>query len=94
MREQSTNVLILGSGAREHALARACARSASIGTLFVAPGNPGCKAVARLAPINPADELKRQHLEKQWAHTAALDHFRKKKDEEITELRINPRRNA
>jgi phosphoribosylamine--glycine ligase len=58
MREQSTNVLILGSGAREHALARACARSASIGTLFVAPGNPGCKAVARIAPINPADHPK------------------------------------
>src|ERR1700733_5519402 len=58
MREQGTNVLILGSGAREHALARACARSASIGTLFVAPGNPGCKVVARIAPINPADHPK------------------------------------
>ena len=55
MREQATNVLILGSGAREHALAKACARSASIGSLFVAPGNPGCRAVARIAPVRPAD---------------------------------------
>jgi hypothetical protein len=46
------------------------------------------------APINPADEMKRRHSEKQWADTTAFDHFRKKKDEEITELRINPRRNA
>jgi hypothetical protein len=46
------------------------------------------------APIHPADELKRRHLEKQWAHTAPLEHYRKKKDEAITELRINPRRNA
>jgi phosphoribosylamine--glycine ligase len=58
MREQGTNVLILGSGAREHALARACARSASIGTLFVAPGNPGCRAVARIAQISPAEHAK------------------------------------
>jgi phosphoribosylamine--glycine ligase len=58
MREQGTNVLILGSGAREHALARACARSASIGTLFVAPGNPGCRAVARIAPVSPAEHAK------------------------------------
>jgi phosphoribosylamine---glycine ligase len=36
-----TNVLILGSGAREHALARSCASSPGVGRLFVAPGNPG-----------------------------------------------------
>jgi phosphoribosylamine--glycine ligase len=51
MREQRTNVLILGSGAREHALARACAKSAFIGNLFVAPGNPGCAAVAHTEPL-------------------------------------------
>ena len=53
-----TNVLILGSGAREHALARACARSASIGNLFVAPGNPGCASVAQTVQLSPADHLK------------------------------------
>jgi phosphoribosylamine--glycine ligase len=55
MREGKRNVLILGSGAREHALARACANSALIGSLFVAPGNPGCAAVARICPLNLAD---------------------------------------
>jgi hypothetical protein len=46
------------------------------------------------APLDPAAELKTRHLEKQWAHTAALDHFRKPKDETITELRISSRRNG
>jgi phosphoribosylamine--glycine ligase len=55
MRDGKRNVLILGSGAREHALARACARSALIGDLIVAPGNPGCAAVARTLPLNLAD---------------------------------------
>jgi phosphoribosylamine---glycine ligase len=49
------NVLILGSGAREHALAQACARSVRIGSLFVAPGNPGCARVARTIALNLSD---------------------------------------
>jgi phosphoribosylamine---glycine ligase len=52
------NVLILGSGAREHALARACAKSPLIGNLFVAPGNPGCATVAQTVPLNLADNAK------------------------------------
>ena len=52
MLERKTNVLISGSGAREHALARACAKSPLAGNLFVAPGNPGCNAVARTMPLN------------------------------------------
>jgi phosphoribosylamine--glycine ligase len=52
------NVLILGSGAREHALALACAKSVLTGTLFVAPGNPGCTTVAQIVPLNPADHEK------------------------------------
>ena len=46
------NVLILGSGAREHALARACANSTHIGDLVVAPGNPGCAMIARTVPLD------------------------------------------
>ena len=42
-------------GAREHALARACAKSPLAGNLFVAPGNPGCTAVARTVPLNVAE---------------------------------------
>ncbi len=46
------NVLILGSGAREHALTLACARSPHLNRLFVAPGNPGCQALARTVALN------------------------------------------
>ncbi|WP_022835403.1 phosphoribosylamine--glycine ligase [Salisaeta longa] len=38
-------ILILGSGGREHALARAFAASPSVEALFVAPGNPGTAAL-------------------------------------------------
>ena len=54
MPERKINLLILGSGAREHALAWACAKSPLAGNLFVAPGNPGCTAVARTAALNVA----------------------------------------
>src|ERR1700737_3998362 len=49
------NVLILGSGAREHALAIACAKSVRMGNLFVAPGNPGCSSVARTVLLDLSD---------------------------------------
>ena len=55
MRNRKTNVLILGSGAREHALAWSCAGSPIIGNLFVAPGNPGCAAIARNIPLSLTD---------------------------------------
>jgi phosphoribosylamine--glycine ligase len=47
------NVLILGSGAREHALAAAISKSPLLGRLFVAPGNPGCEQVATLIELTP-----------------------------------------
>jgi phosphoribosylamine---glycine ligase len=43
------NVLLLGSGGREHALAIALAKSPLLKTLFVAPGNPGMETIARRA---------------------------------------------
>jgi phosphoribosylamine--glycine ligase len=49
-------VLVLGSGAREHALAHALARSANCTEVLVAPGNPGMRDVARLLPL-PLDDL-------------------------------------
>jgi phosphoribosylamine---glycine ligase len=49
------NILILGSGAREHALAQACASSSRVGGLTVAPGNPGCARIARIIPLDLAD---------------------------------------
>jgi phosphoribosylamine---glycine ligase len=49
------NVLILGSGAREHALAAAVAGSPLLSRLFVAPGNPGCEPLATLLALEIAD---------------------------------------
>ncbi|KAJ2348144.1 Bifunctional purine biosynthetic protein ade1, partial [Coemansia sp. RSA 2618] len=44
MAESSLNVLVVGSGGREHALAWALAKSAKVGKVFVAPGNGGTAA--------------------------------------------------
>lgn len=49
------NVLILGSGGREHALADAIHRSEQLDRLFVMPGNPGMASIATLAEGDPLD---------------------------------------
>ena len=49
------NVLLIGSGGREHALAWKLAQSPRLGKLFAAPGNPGIAEHARLVDIDPAD---------------------------------------
>ena len=46
------NVLVLGSGGREHALAWAIAKSPRIDSLFVAPGNGGTAAIAKNVPLD------------------------------------------
>ena len=47
-------ILLLGSGAREHALARALARDPQTAELVVAPGNPGTAAIATNLNIDPS----------------------------------------
>ena len=48
-------VLLLGSGGREHALARALAADADVSSLHAAPGNPGIAALATVHQVDPAD---------------------------------------
>ncbi|MCL4768549.1 MAG: phosphoribosylamine--glycine ligase [Hyphomicrobiaceae bacterium] len=49
------NVLLLGSGGREHALAWALAASPLLGTLACAPGNAGIAEIARCVPLDITD---------------------------------------
>ncbi|MGI6247143.1 MAG: phosphoribosylamine--glycine ligase [Pseudochelatococcus sp.] len=49
------NILLLGSGGREHALAWAIARSPLTGRLFIAPGNPGTAQVGANVALDIAD---------------------------------------
>ncbi|HET9429318.1 MAG TPA: phosphoribosylamine--glycine ligase [Allosphingosinicella sp.] len=49
------NVLLIGSGGREHALAWKLAQSPMISRLFAAPGNPGIAEEAELVAIEPGD---------------------------------------
>ncbi|HLT09297.1 MAG TPA: phosphoribosylamine--glycine ligase [Micromonosporaceae bacterium] len=48
-------VLLIGSGGREHALARSLAADPSVEALFAAPGNPGIAEVAELRDVNATD---------------------------------------
>jgi phosphoribosylamine--glycine ligase len=49
------NVLIIGSGGREHALALAIAQDPTVGKVHVAPGNPGTANFACNHPLNILD---------------------------------------
>ncbi len=49
------NILILGGGGREHALAWACAQNPRCGRLVVAPGNAGTAGIAENAALDILD---------------------------------------
>ena len=46
------NVLVIGSGGREHALAWKASQSDNVGTVFVAPGNAGTSMEAKLENVS------------------------------------------
>ena len=52
---ESVNVLLLGSGGREHAFAWKIARSKRLARLFIAPGNAGTAACGTNVDINPTN---------------------------------------
>ncbi|MCP4381116.1 MAG: phosphoribosylamine--glycine ligase [Hyphomicrobiales bacterium] len=49
------NILLIGSGGREHALAWKLAQSPNIATLYAAPGNPGIADTAQIVPLDIDD---------------------------------------
>ncbi|HBS85793.1 MAG: phosphoribosylamine--glycine ligase [Bacteroidetes bacterium GWF2_38_335] len=49
------NILLIGSGGREHAIAWKIKQSEKNVNLFVAPGNAGTAAIAKNIALNPAD---------------------------------------
>ncbi len=49
------DVLIVGGGGREHALAWKIAQSPSLGELHAAPGNPGIDGIGTCHPVRPDD---------------------------------------
>ena len=53
------NVLVIGSGGREHALCWKLRQSSKVTRVFCAPGNPGIGRVAELVPLK-ADDLQAQ----------------------------------
>jgi phosphoribosylamine---glycine ligase len=49
------NVLVIGSGGREHCLAWKVAQSPQLSELHAAPGNPGIAALGQCHPVRPDD---------------------------------------
>lgn len=49
------NVLILGSGGREHAFAWKIAQSNKVDKIYIAPGNAGTNSIGENVPVDPGD---------------------------------------
>ena len=49
------NILVIGSGGREHALVWKLRQSPQVNTIFCAPGNAGIEQLAKCVPLKPTD---------------------------------------
>ena len=58
MNEKNLNILVLGSGGREHTLAKICSQSPLVNEVLVAPGNGGIEQEFRTLPIAVEDNSK------------------------------------
>lgn len=58
----TVNLLLLGSGGREAALAWKIAQSSQLGSLFIAPGNAGTRALGTNVDIDPNDFMIVKHF--------------------------------
>ena len=56
------NVLVIGGGGREHALAWKIAQSSKVGKVYCAPGNPGIAEVAECVPYSTDNAFYIEHL--------------------------------
>ena len=65
------NVLILGSGGREHALAWSLSRSPLLGELYISPGNPGTAAHGVNVGLKPAATASPADGPEAWFKTVA-----------------------
>ena len=54
-RDFRMNILVIGSGGREHALVWKIAQSRRAGTIYCAPGNAGIAKIAECVPISVTD---------------------------------------
>ncbi len=59
------NVLLIGNGGREHAIAWKLAQSKNLSKLYIAPGNPGTAQCGKNVPISTSDTNKLVDFAKQ-----------------------------
>ena len=70
--DSSLNVLVIGSGGREHALLRACLSSSRVKAVAAAPGNGGMAAEAPCHPLDLTDPKAAVALARQLGTTFAI----------------------
>ena len=58
MNEKNLRILVLGSGGREHTLAKICSASPLVGEVVVAPGNGGIQKEFRTLDLSVEDNSK------------------------------------